>query len=58
MSKDEDSEWFDKFTLSLGDGIQETVIDTDMVKIPEDMYIKINPNTAEDPEAEKKSISK
>ena len=56
MSNDVDSVWFDKFTLSLGNGSEETVNNTDMVKLPDDMCLKIHPNTAVDHEAEKKSM--
>ena len=43
MSEDPDIEWFDAFTLKIGDGSVETDENTDMIEIPEEMYLKMEP---------------
>ena len=58
LSNDPEAEAFDLFTLDLGDGKAETIDGTDLVKIPEDMCMEIQPNSANEPESEKKAMKK
>ena len=41
LSKDQDTQGFDDFTIKLGNGTVEVIEDTDLVEIPEDMCLKI-----------------
>ena len=43
---------FDEWTLSVGNGTAETLKDTDLIEIPEDICMEIRSNTKEDPKAE------
>ena len=56
LSKDPDTQWFDDFTLRLGNGAVETIEDTDLVEIPADMCQKIIPNTLKNKDAERESM--
>ena len=56
LSEDPDTGWFDAFTLKIGDGSLETVNNTDMIEIPEEMFLKIEANTLSDRGAEKNSM--
>ena len=56
LSNDPDCQWFDDFTLSLGNGLIQTVTNTDMIEIPSNMTMKIESNTATNQDAEKKSM--
>ena len=56
LSNDPDCQWFDDFTLSLGNGLIPTVPNTDMIEIPSNMTMKIESNTATNQDAEKKSM--
>ena len=42
----------------LGDGNAETIEDTDLVEIPEDMCMEIRPNSSNEPESEKNAMNK
>ena len=57
MTKDPEAETFDQFTLSLGNGETEVCEGIDMVEIPKDMCLNIDPNSPENPGAEKVSMS-
>ena len=56
MSRDPDTKGFDEFTMSLGDGSMETVENTNLVELPDEMCLKIEPNTPKNKESEKKSM--
>ena len=56
LSQDLDIHGFDEFTLKLGNGTIEVAEDTDMVEIPSDMCMKIEPNTPQNPEAHRTSM--
>ena len=56
LSEDPDTGWFDAFTLKIGDGSLETVNNTDMIEIPEEIFLKIEANTLSDRGAEKNSM--
>ena len=49
---------FDEWTLSVGDGLAETIGQTDIIEIPEDIYMKIEENSKENPDAERESMKK
>ena len=49
-------EAFDNWTLSIGNGETETVDETDIVQIPEDMCFKIKEKTVKNPHSEKEAI--
>ena len=51
-----EAEAFDKFTLSIGDGTIESIEDSDMIEIPAEMCMEIQPNTPKNPTAEKESM--
>ena len=56
LSLDPDTAGFDEFTLKLGNGEMEVIADTDLVQIPDEMCLKIEPNTLKNPRAEKESM--
>ena len=58
LSSDPDTQGFDDFTLKLGNGEMEVLIDTDMVEIPEHMCFKIEQNTVKNPDGEKISMKR
>ena len=47
---------FDSWTLSVGDGMEDTIGETDLINIPEDIYMKIKPKTKANPDAEMESM--
>ena len=47
---------FDEWTLSVGNGTAETLRDTDLIEIPEELCMEIRPNSKEDPKSEEKSM--
>ena len=55
-SGDQELQRFDDWVLSLGDGTTPTVKDTDLVEIDDDMCLKIESNTKDEPEAESGSM--
>ena len=56
LSEDPDIGGFDAFTCTIGDGCAETIEYTDMIEIPEEMCLRIEPNTPINREAEKNSM--
>ena len=58
LSKDSDTKGFDELTLSLGNGSMEPIAGTDLVEIPQDMYLKVEPNTPKNKDGEQKSMRK
>ena len=48
---------FDEWTLSVGDGLAESIGLTNLIEIPLEMYIKIEEKSKENPEAEKESMT-
>ena len=58
LSNSPDAESFDAFTLMIGDGTLECVDNTDLVELPSDMCMDIEPNSPKHPEAEKQSMMK
>ena len=58
LSNCSDSEAFDNFTLTIGDGSIETFEDTDLIEIPSPMCMEIKPNSPKNPESEKQAIVK
>ena len=57
MTKDPEAETFDQFTLNLGNGEAEVCEGTDLVEIPEKLCLNIEPNSPENPNAEKVSMT-
>jgi ATP-dependent DNA helicase PIF1 len=57
LSNEPNTHDFDEFTLQLGNGSIEAIEDTDLVEIPDDMLMEIEPNTPKNQEAEKKSMN-
>ena len=49
-------EAFDKWTLSIGNGEAETVDETDMIEVPQDMCLKIEEKTVKNPHSEIEAI--
>ena len=56
LSLDTDAEGFDEFTLNLGNGEMEVVAENDLVQIPEEMCIRIEPNSVKNPSSEKDAM--
>ena len=56
MSNDPDAKDFDEYTLKLGDGMVETIENTDLVEIPESMCMEIKERTVNSPNAVKDSM--
>ena len=56
LIKDSESSSFDEFTLKLGNGEMEVQDDLDLVAIPNDMCIPIEPNTEKNPKGESLSM--
>ena len=57
MSNDPEANEFDKFTLKMGNGELQDAKATDLVLLPENMCMEIVPNSAENQEGEKNSMS-
>ena len=57
-SGDPELQRFDDWVLSLGDGTAPTIKGTDLVEIDDDLCIKIESNTIEDTEDEKRSMKR
>ena len=58
LSNCPDAESFDKFTVTIGDGSIGSIEDTDLIEIPVDMCIEIDPNSPSNPEAERQTMIK
>ena len=58
QNNDPELERFDRWSLSIGNGTLDTIKDTEMIEIPDTMYMKIEVNSKENPTAEKKSMEK
>ena len=56
MSNDQAAIEFDKFTLDLGNGNLETVDGTNLVHLPDDMCMDIQPNSKDNPKSEKTAM--
>ena len=57
LNNNPDTEWFDNFTLLLGDGSIENIQNTDLIRIPEDMCLKIEPKSLSNPDAEETAMN-
>jgi hypothetical protein len=53
---DETLSRFDEWTLSVGNGNADTIRDTDLIEIPQELCMEIKTNSKEDPKAEEKSM--
>ena len=49
---------FDEWTLSIGNGQAETIGESDLIKIPQEIFLPINDRSKENPKAEKESMQK
>ena len=58
LSGDPNAVEFDEFTLNLGDGDVEAINGTDLIEIPEEMCLNIEPNTKDGPNNEKDAMKK
>ena len=58
LSNSPDAEAFDAFTLMIGNGSTKCLDDTDLVELPSDMCMDIEPNSKTNPDAEKQSMMK
>ena len=56
MCNDPKSKDFDDFTLKVGNGEIDVIEDSDLIKIPDEMCLTIEPNTKQNPKAEREAM--
>jgi hypothetical protein len=55
-NRDENLSKFDEWTLSVGNGTVDTIRDTDLIEIPQELCMEIKSKSKDDPKAEEKSM--
>ena len=58
MSNDPEAEAFDLLTLKIGNGEKEVFDGTDLIEVPDDMCMTIEPNSPRNPTSEKEAMKK